>query len=137
MQQFPPNRMGLGMRPPMPSYGQGPSISALAQQQHMNTQKFVPPQQTIPLFVGSISAGITDSFLNQLLAVSNLTSLYTCRLTFLVGMWTGKVFQASYYSCQQAPRLWLCRIRKSGCRTTGSFTPERCRASCDGRRVCE
>ena len=64
-----PNRLGLGLRPPLPSYGQGPSISALAQQQQMH---FVPPQaqkQTI-LFVGSISGGITDAFLNQLLIVS-------------------------------------------------------------------
>ncbi len=62
-----PNRMGLGLRPPLPSYGQGPSISALAQQQQMH---FVPPNQKFTtLFVGSISGGIQDSFLNQLLSV--------------------------------------------------------------------
>jgi hypothetical protein len=62
-----PNRLGLGLRPPLPSYGQGPSISALAQQQQM---QFVPPQaqKLIKLFVGSISGGITDAFLNQLLS---------------------------------------------------------------------
>ncbi|KAF9464207.1 hypothetical protein BDZ94DRAFT_1162632 [Collybia nuda] len=62
----PMNRLGLGLRPPLPSYGQGPSMSALAQQQQMH---FVPPQaqkQTV-LFVGSISGGITDGFINQLL----------------------------------------------------------------------
>ena len=64
-----PNRLGLGLRPPLPSYGQGPSISALAQQQQMH---LVPPQaqKLIKLFVGSISGGITDAFLNQLLSVS-------------------------------------------------------------------
>ena len=69
-----PNRLGLGLRPPLPSYGQGPSISALAQQQQqqMNIQGFVPPQaqKQISLFVGSISGGITDNFLNDLLSVS-------------------------------------------------------------------
>lgn len=67
-----PNRLGLGMRPPLPSYGQGPSMSALAQQQQMHHQPFMPPaaQKQTTLFVGSISAGITDAFLNQLLAVS-------------------------------------------------------------------
>ncbi|TFK70553.1 hypothetical protein BDN72DRAFT_766296 [Pluteus cervinus] len=62
-----PNRLGLGLRPPLPSYGQGPSISALAQQQQMH---FMPPQpqKQTTLFVGSISGGITDSFLNQLLS---------------------------------------------------------------------
>ena len=64
-----PNRLGLGLRPPLPSYGQGPSISALAQQQQM---QFVPPQvqKQTTLFVGSISGGITDAFLNQLLTVT-------------------------------------------------------------------
>ncbi|KAI8986138.1 hypothetical protein BD414DRAFT_416880 [Trametes punicea] len=63
-----PNRLGLGLRPPMPSYGQGPSISALAAQQQMHHPTFVPPQpKTVTLFVGSISGGITDAFLNELL----------------------------------------------------------------------
>ncbi len=69
-----PNRLGLGLRPPLPSYGQGPSISALAQQQQqqMHHQGFVSPQsqKQISLFVGSISGGITDNFLNDLLSVS-------------------------------------------------------------------
>ncbi|KAG6889630.1 hypothetical protein C0992_004521 [Termitomyces sp. T32_za158] len=66
-----PNRAGLGLRPPLPSYGQGPSMQALAQQQQMH---FVPPQaqKQATLFVGSISGGITDAFLNQLLSVRKL-----------------------------------------------------------------
>jgi hypothetical protein len=64
------DRLGLGLRQPVPSYGQGPSISALAQQQQM--QYFVPAQisKQTTLFIGSISGGITDAFLNQLLSVS-------------------------------------------------------------------
>ncbi|KAJ7644425.1 hypothetical protein FB45DRAFT_897887 [Roridomyces roridus] len=54
------NRLGLGLRPPLPSYGQGPSMSALAYQQQAQI-----PQTT--LFVGSISGGITDATLNALL----------------------------------------------------------------------
>jgi RNA-binding protein 25 len=56
----------------MPSYGQGPSISALAQQQQMLQQQQFPqqPPKSISLFIGSISGGISDGFLNELLAVS-------------------------------------------------------------------
>lgn len=66
-----PNRMGLGMRPT--PYGQGPSIAALAQQQHMQPH-FVSaqPTRTTTLFVGSISGGITDQHLNEMLGVSSL-----------------------------------------------------------------
>ncbi|KAJ7599897.1 hypothetical protein C8J56DRAFT_909077 [Mycena floridula] len=69
MQPGIPNRMGLGLRPPLPSYGQGPSMSALAQQQQMSMHHFVPPsaQKQTTLFVGSISGGIPDEFLNELL----------------------------------------------------------------------
>lgn len=74
-----PNRMGLGLRPPVQSFGQGPSIQALAQQQQMGhahggAPAFVPPntQRATNLFVGSISAGIGDQFLNQLLSVGLL-----------------------------------------------------------------
>jgi hypothetical protein len=69
-----PNRMGLGLRPPMPSFGQGPSMQALAQQQHMQPPSFVPPQaqRATNLFIGSISAGISDTFLNQLLSVRDI-----------------------------------------------------------------
>ncbi|KAI0763542.1 hypothetical protein BD413DRAFT_616199 [Trametes elegans] len=52
----------------MPSYGQGPSISALAAQQQMQHPQFVPPQpKPVTLFIGSISGGITDAFLNEIL----------------------------------------------------------------------
>ncbi|PPQ65885.1 hypothetical protein CVT26_000905 [Gymnopilus dilepis] len=62
-----PNRLGLGLRPPLPSYGQGPSMSALAQQQQMQYMQPQVQKQTT-LFIGSISGGITDAFLNQLLS---------------------------------------------------------------------
>ncbi|THV03664.1 hypothetical protein K435DRAFT_835728 [Dendrothele bispora CBS 962.96] len=63
-----PNRLGLGLRPPMPSFGQGPSMQALAQQQQ--AMQFMPPQAQKPtkLFVGSISGGVQDDFLNELLS---------------------------------------------------------------------
>ncbi|KAJ7139400.1 hypothetical protein C8R44DRAFT_605082 [Mycena epipterygia] len=57
------NRLGLGLRAPLPSYGQGPSMSALAYQQQAQIQ----PQKQTTLFVGSISGGITDATLNALL----------------------------------------------------------------------
>ncbi|KAF8955267.1 hypothetical protein BDZ97DRAFT_1927007 [Flammula alnicola] len=63
-----PNRLGLGLRPPLPSYGQGPSMSALAQQQQMQYMQPQAQKQQTTLFVGSISGGITDAFLNQLLS---------------------------------------------------------------------
>ena len=88
-----PNRLGLGLRPPLPSYGQGPSMSALAQQQQMHVQGFVPPQaqKQISLFIGSISGGITDNFLNDLLCVSLFPSLHSSRLTETVMQACGKV----------------------------------------------
>ena len=92
-----PNRLGLGLRPPLPSYGQGPSISALAQQQQMNVQSFVPPQaqKQISLFVGSISGGITDGFLNDLLSVSisPLTDLITASSLSTTGLRKCQVLQ--------------------------------------------
>ena len=82
-----PNRMGLGMRPPAYGMGQGPSISALAQQQQTSHSPFVP-QQALPqhnLFVGSISGGISDAFLNELLGVSFLVVFDTGKdLTILL-----------------------------------------------------
>ncbi|GJJ12950.1 hypothetical protein Clacol_007197 [Clathrus columnatus] len=61
-----PNRMGLGMRPT--AYGQGPSMAALAQQQQ-GLPQFVGGQQqrVTTLFIGSISGGITDAHLNEML----------------------------------------------------------------------
>jgi RNA-binding protein 25 len=56
------------MRPPLPSYGQGPSMSALAHQQQQMQYMQPPVQKQVDLFVGSISGGITDDFLNKLLS---------------------------------------------------------------------
>lgn len=84
-----PNRLGLGLRPPLQSYGQGPSISALAQQQQMlHTQQFVPPQpRATSLFIGSISGGITDAFLNQLLGVRS--HLIYCHIGLIALLFKG------------------------------------------------
>ncbi|KAI0783447.1 hypothetical protein C8Q75DRAFT_433671 [Abortiporus biennis] len=77
-----PNRLGLGLRPPMPSYGQGPSISALAQQQQMHSQQFVPPTpKATTLFIGSISGGISDAFLNQILSACGPISSFKRLIT--------------------------------------------------------
>ncbi|CCM03728.1 uncharacterized protein FIBRA_05874 [Fibroporia radiculosa] len=67
----------------MPSYGQGPSISALAQQQQMHHhQHFVPPQpRSTTLFIGSISGGISDGFLNQLLGACGPISSFKRLIT--------------------------------------------------------
>ena len=102
-----PNRLGLGLRPPLPSYGQGPSMSALAQQQQqqqqqqMHVQSFVPPQaqKQISLFVGSISGGITDTFLNDLLTVRfpPLPS-FTSAEKSATGLRECQVFQAVDYT---------------------------------------
>ena len=96
-----PNRLGLGLRPPLPSYGQGPSMSALAAQQQMHHgNQFVPPQpRATTLFIGSISGGITDAFLNQLLSVrplwlkgSQIELLSIC----FAGVWANLIFQTSH-----------------------------------------
>jgi RNA-binding protein 25 len=50
-------------------------MGALAhQQQMMHHQQFPPPSKVVPVFIGSISGGISDAFLNDLLSVSALRS---------------------------------------------------------------
>jgi len=46
-------------------------MGTLAHQQMLNHQQFSPPPKIVPVFVGSISGGINDSFLNDLLSVSD------------------------------------------------------------------
>ncbi|KAG8883364.1 hypothetical protein FRB97_006789, partial [Tulasnella sp. 331] len=76
--------MGLGIRPPAvgggmtgygpPGLGQGPPLSALSANgmSFASTQQAPPPPQSsgpkLTAFVGSISPGITDNFLTQLLS---------------------------------------------------------------------
>ncbi|KAK7448884.1 hypothetical protein VKT23_001385 [Stygiomarasmius scandens] len=76
-----PNRMGLGLRPPMPSFGQGPSMQALAQQQQ--AMQFMPPQAQKPtrLFVGSISGGVQDEFINDLLSACGKVNAFKRLIT--------------------------------------------------------
>lgn len=98
-----PNRLGLGLRPPLPSYGQGPSMSALAQQQQMHVQGFVPPQaqKQISLFIGSISGGITDNFLNDLLCVRiPFPAIFSAHSNDDAGMRKSQVFQAINHTRQ-------------------------------------
>jgi len=46
-------------------------MGALAHQQQMvHHQQFSQPPKVVPVFVGSISGGISDAFLNDLLNVS-------------------------------------------------------------------
>ncbi|EKM79182.1 hypothetical protein AGABI1DRAFT_91794 [Agaricus bisporus var. burnettii JB137-S8] len=73
-----PNRLGLGLRQPLPSYGQGPSMQALAQQQQM---QYTQAPKTATLFVGSISGGITDAFLNQLLGACGVVKSFKRLIT--------------------------------------------------------
>ena len=69
------NRPGLGLRPQVPSYGQGPSMMTLAQRQAQMSR--LPPSQEVKVFVGSIAGGITDAFLTQLLTVSILHKIHS------------------------------------------------------------
>ena len=108
-----PNRLGIGHRPPMQSYGQGPSISALAAQQHMqHPPAFVPPQpKPTTLFIGSISGGITDAFLNELLKVrSPCRVLRSSGIDAVVGVRSYHVFQAIDNPREQASGLRFCRV---------------------------
>lgn len=87
----------------MPSYGgQGPSMSALAQQNQQHPPFGPPPvQKQIQLFVGSISAGVSDEFMTQLLSVRALSLLYLGDYADLTtGMWTSKKFQAADNACE-------------------------------------
>lgn len=94
-----PNRLGLGLRQPLPSYGQGPSMQALAQQQQM---QYIQAPKTATLFVGSISGGITDAFLNQLLGVC---CSYTFQLLSLnVDLFPRRVVLSNHSSVLSLPQ---------------------------------
>lgn len=119
--------MGLGLRPPAmgtgmtgygpPGLGQGPPLSALS----ANGMSFAPqqalpqPQSTGPkltAFVGSISPGITDNFLTQLLSVSDVLYLMSHH-TYLgieIGLWSAAVLQTHTNSVWKAWCIWICRI---------------------------
>lgn len=116
--------MGLGMRPPMmgggpPGYGppgQGPPLSALSAQPHLPLPPQQQPQPTGPkltAFVGSISPGITDAFLIQLLSVCTLsaggeTNLTTWFLLFLLADVRSPSFiQTHTHSNWEAGCFWL------------------------------
>lgn len=105
-----PNRLGLGMRQPMPSFGQGPSMGALAHQQQMlHHQQFSQPSKVVPVFIGSISGGISDAFLNELLSVSGfqLTIPRPSGFTTYLVLWADTTSQAADNAGRETPRIWL------------------------------
>ncbi|ELU45254.1 RNA recognition motif domain-containing protein [Rhizoctonia solani AG-1 IA] len=66
MMQNGPNRMGLGLRAPMPNYQPIPTAAAAS--------PTGPMHKATTLFVGSISPGISDGFLTSLFACGPLRS---------------------------------------------------------------
>ena len=68
----------------MPSYGQGPSMGALAHQQQIMHHQFSKPPEVVPVFIGSISSGIGDAFLNELLSVSGDWSYKDARTDYRI-----------------------------------------------------
>ena len=115
---MPMNRPGLGLRPPMPSYGQGPSMMTLAQRQQA-PPPMRPAQEGVTLFVGSIAGGITDSFLQQLLGVCFLHSCNTRVPALTVSyapvreftdMRNVTVVQATYHTREQASGVRFCHF---------------------------
>ena len=81
----------------------------------MMHQPFMPPQKQATLFLGSISGGITDGFLNQMLAVSSVSLPSDGGDSRLnrPGVWSRQVFQTTHHACKQTARVWVCRIRGS------------------------
>lgn len=111
--------MGLGLRPPMMGGpptpmggygppGQGPPLSALGQH-GLPVQPISYNGPKLTAFVGSISAGITDTFLTQLLSVCTLSPKLDN--TFLTrtpsDMWTSTVFQEDTNSNGKTWCLWF------------------------------
>jgi hypothetical protein len=91
------SRMGLGLRPTQPVYTNSPVAAQAAAQQ-------------MTLFVGSISAGITDMFLNALFSVSSLLffMLHLVPLLSLLDMWPVEIVQETVNSPWETARF---RIR--------------------------
>ncbi len=83
-------------------------MSALAHQQQMH---FMPPpvqKQQTTLFVGSISGGITDAFLNQLLSVRLQSIGHRYMYSYVTkGMRAHKVVQTSNNTSEQTAGLRL------------------------------
>lgn len=111
------NRPGLGLRPPMPSYGQGPSMMTLAQRQQAPPPGR-PSQDGITLFVGSIAGGITDAFLQQLLSVRvillnhhAMRDGWTNWVNAWIDMWHANGFQTSHHTREQTSRIRVRDIR--------------------------
>jgi hypothetical protein len=78
----------------------------------MMHQPFMPPQKQATLFVGSISGGITDAFLNQMLAVGTVflpmgdSSHVLNRVRIgCPGVWSRQVVQAAHHACKQTTRI--------------------------------
>lgn len=121
-----PNRMGLGMRPVF--HGQGPPIGSLPPS---GVPGFGQPGRPLPgpgvqpgsdklttVFVGSISAGVTNEFLTSLFAVRAF-HLSQGRGNFIVSCWTDMpLFYPTAFSGLRANKI----IHPKHCRewqTTG------------------
>ena len=77
-------------------------MSALAHQQ------FSQPPKVVPVFIGSISSGISDAFLNELLIVSGkrLVILWSRKLiAVLAGLRSYKTSETTDNTSRETPRI--------------------------------
>ena len=87
-------------------------MGALAhqQQQIMHHQQFSKPPEVVPVFIGSISSGIGDSFLNELLSVSGerLVILEPQELiVVLPGLRSHTTSETADNASRETPRIWF------------------------------
>ena len=86
-------------------------MGALAhQQQLLHHQQIPPPQKVVPVFIGSISGGISDAFLNELLSVSSFRLTVPrppkLMIVYLV-LWTYTISQTADNASRETPRFWF------------------------------
>ena len=68
---------------------------------------------------------------------SSLSHVKLIQTTAGQGMWTSQIFQATYYTCNEASGIWFCWIWGAWRCNSGYGLVEQYRVASIGRRVCK
>ena len=86
-------------------------MGALAhQQQTLHYPQLSPPPKVVPVFIGSISGGISDAFLNELLSVSGERSVMPESQKLIAispGLRSHTTPETTYNASRETPRIWF------------------------------
>ena len=85
-------------------------MGALAHQQQIMHHQFTKPPEVVPVFIGSISSGIGDAFLNDLLSVGGKRLVIPepqKLIAVLPGLRSHTTSEAAYNTSREASRIWF------------------------------